>query len=95
LNLLLLLITLSLFVPENGTGNTSSNDISQINYSESVSPYSSAEQAADYDDIDDTSVLNYTYIVSIQQNNASAFACVYNDVASCPAHLIRAPPQRS
>lgn len=95
MNLLLLLITLSLFVPENDTGNTSSNDISQINYSETVSPYSSAEQAGDYDDIDDTSVLNYTYIVSIQQNNASAFACVYNDVASCPVHLIRAPPQRS
>jgi hypothetical protein len=95
LNLLLLLITLSLFIPENGTGDASSNDISQINYSETVSPYSSAEQAGDYDDIDDTSVLNYTYIVSIQQNNASAYACVYNDVASCPAHLIRAPPQRS
>jgi len=95
LNLLLLLITLSLFVPENGTGDASSNDISQINYSETVSPYSSAEQAGDYDDIDDTSVLNHTYIVSIQQNNASAYACVYNDVASCPAHLIRAPPQRS
>ncbi|WP_269517937.1 hypothetical protein [Alteromonas sp. BMJM2] len=95
MNLLLLLLTLSLFVPENGTDDALGNDVSQVNYSESVSPYSSAEQAGDYDDIDDTSVLNYTYIVSIQQNNASAFACVYNDVASCPAHLIRAPPQRS
>ena len=95
MNLLLLLITLSLFVPENGTDGAFGNDISPVNYSETVSPYSSAEQAGDYDDIDDTFVLHYTYIVNIQQNNASAFACVYTDIASCPAHLIRAPPQRS
>ncbi|WP_420935508.1 hypothetical protein ACOJR9_06515 [Alteromonas sp. A081] len=95
MNFLLLLLTFSLFVPENGTDGALGNDVSQVNYSETVSPYSSAEQAGDYDDIDDTSLLNYTYIVDIQQNNASAFACVYTDIASCPAHLIRAPPQRS
>lgn len=95
MNFLLLLLTFSLFVPENGTDDALGNDVSQVNYSETVSPYSSAEQAGDHDDIDDTSLLNYTYIVDIQQNNASAFACVYTDIASCPAHLIRAPPQRS
>ena len=97
MNLFLLLLTLLLLVPENGTNNALGNDALKEAYNEIVPSFSSAEQeqVSDHDDIDDKAFSIAPLFVSSEQHDIRHFTHEHKTAANCAAHPIRAPPHNS
>ncbi|WOI37812.1 hypothetical protein R1T43_01855 [Alteromonas sp. CI.11.F.A3] len=96
MNLLLLLLTMSFLVPENGAGNVLSKEISQVSNDISIQYLASnLEQASDKDELDDGAYfLSAFFASSIVPNTRFCTYTLLSD-ADYAAHPIRAPPHLS
>ena len=94
MNLLLLLLTMSFLVPENGAGNVLSKDYSQVSNDISIQYLASSnqEQASDKDEFDDGAYFLSAFFASIDVPSTRFLSYTVISDADDGAHLIRAPP---
>ena len=97
MNLLLLLLTMSFLVPENGAGTVLSKEISQVSNDVSIQYLASSnqEQATDKDELDDGAYFLSAFFASINVPHTRFFASTLLSDADYAAHPIRAPPHHS
>ncbi|CAD5248631.1 conserved hypothetical protein [Alteromonas sp. 38] len=97
MNLLLLLLTMSFLVPENGAGNVLSKDYSQVSNDISIQYLASSnqEQASDKDELDDGAYFLSAFFASTTVPSTRYFAYTLISDANFAAHPIRASPHLS
>ncbi|AEF05567.1 hypothetical protein J5X92_02875 [Alteromonas sp. K632G] len=97
MNLLLLLLTMSFLVPENGAGNVLSKEISQVSNDISIQYLASSnlDQASDKDELDDGAYFLSAFFASSKVPNTRFFTYTLLSDADYAAHPIRAPPHFS
>ncbi|MDO6567002.1 hypothetical protein Q4561_08010 [Alteromonas sp. 1_MG-2023] len=97
MNLLLLLLTMSFLVPENGASSALGEEITQVSKEISIqyAASESQEQASDKDELDDGAYFLSTLWASTTVPNTRSFSYSLSSNAGYAAHLIRAPPRLS